>query len=443
MARLFGTDGVRGVANEYLTPKMAFELGAAACEVLKKDGQIPVFAVGMDTRISCDMLFCSLASGIMSAGGDVIELGIIPTPAVAVLTKYYKADAGVVISASHNPFYDNGIKFFGSDGYKLDDDLEDMIEEKMGKVTAVTHENIGCKSVMSDATEIYKDYILEKFSDLDLSGMKIALDCANGATEKVAKMVFEELGAQVDVIFAQSNGININVDCGSTHTENLRKFVKEGNYDIAFAFDGDGDRLIVVEKDGEELNGDRLIYAIAADLKENGLLAKDTVVATIMSNYAMDVALEKRGIKIVRTKVGDRYIMLEMLKEGYIFGGEQSGHMIYLPANTTGDGIISGVLTAKMLKEGNLNKYLDEITLFPQALVNAKVSKEMKEHYGENPAVAQAIAKINEKYSGSGRLLIRPSGTENLVRVMIEGNDPEEIAKDAKELASLIEELCR
>ncbi len=442
MKRLFGTDGVRGIANKDLTPKMAFELGSAACEVLREEGEIPVFVVGMDTRISGDMLFCALASGIMSAGGDVVDLGIIPTPAVAVMTKYYNANAGVVISASHNPYYDNGIKFFGPDGYKLPDETEDEIQMKMGKAEAVTHEHIGCKLLCRDADEIYRDYILEKFPEVKLSGLKIALDCANGATENVAQMVFEELGAEVDVFFYESSGININEDCGSTHTEKLQDIVKNGNYDIAFAFDGDGDRLIVVDKNGNEINGDRLIYAISADLKEKGLLEKDTVVATVMSNYAMNPALEKRGINIVRTKVGDRYIMLEMLEKGYSFGGEQSGHMIYLPANTTGDGIISAVIVSDMVKRGVLDSYLDEINLFPQALVNAKVRKEMKEDYMSVFEVKEAVDAINKKYDGIGRLLIRPSGTENLVRVLIEGNDEHMISVDAKALAEVIEKYC-
>ncbi len=442
MTRLFGTDGVRGLANADLTPKMAFELGAAACSVLRKEGEIPVFVVGMDTRISGDMLFCALASGIMSAGGDVVDLGIIPTPAVAVLTRYYNADAGVVISASHNPYYDNGIKFFGSDGFKLEDELEDKIQEKMSDLTAVTHEKIGCKLLCRNPEELYMDYILEKFPDADFGGLKIALDCANGATENVAQMIFEELGAEVDVFFNESSGININDGCGSTHTEKLCEIAAGGDYDIAFAFDGDGDRLIVVDKGGNEINGDRLIYAIAADLHEKKLLEKETVVATIMSNYAMDTALAKRGINIVRTKVGDRYIMQEMLKEGYSFGGEQSGHMIYLPANTTGDGIISAVIVAGMVKNGDLDRYLDEITLFPQALVNAKVTKEMKENYASVPEIKEAIDGVNEKYDGCGRLLIRPSGTENLVRVMIEGNDTLQINEDAKALAELIESKC-
>ena len=255
-------------------------------------------------------------------------------------------------------------------------------------------------------------------------------------------MVFEELGAEVDVFFNESSGININEGCGSTHTERLQEIAKGGEYDIAFAFDGDGDRLIVVDKEGNEINGDRLIYAIAVDLKEKGLLEKDTVVATVMSNYAMDPTLGKHGIKVVRTKVGDRYIMQEMLKEGYSFGGEQSGHMIYLPANTTGDGIISAVIVSDMVKRGVLDRYLDEISLFPQALVNAKVRKEMKENYMTITEVADAVNAVNEKYSGTGRLLIRPSGTENLVRVLIEGSDEEMIASDARSLAEVIENYC-
>ena len=443
MARLFGTDGVRGIANKDLTPKTAFDLGAAACEILREEGEIPVFVVGMDTRISGDMLFCALASGIMSAGGDVVDLGIIPTPAVAVMTKYYNANAGVVISASHNPYYDNGIKFFGPDGFKLDDELEDRIEAKMGDYEAVTHEHIGCKLLCRDAEEIYRDYVTEKFRKTKLGGLKIALDCANGATENVAEMVFTEFGAEVDVFFNESSGININENCGSTHTQKLREIVKKGDYDIAFAFDGDGDRLIVVDKDGNELSGDRLIYAMAVSLKEKGMLEKDTVVCTIMSNFAMEPALEKHGISVVRTKVGDRYIMQEMLKSGYSFGGEQSGHMIYLPANTTGDGIISAVIVAEMVKNGELDRYLDEITLFPQSLVNAKVRKEMKEDYMSVKEVAEAVNAVNAKYKGTGRLLIRPSGTENLVRVLIEGSDENIIAEDAKALAEVIEKYCQ
>ena len=442
MTRLFGTDGVRGIANDYLTPKMAFELGAAACSVLRNEDEIPVFVVGMDTRISGDMLFCALASGIMSAGGDVVDLGIIPTPAVAVLTKYYNANAGVVISASHNPYYDNGIKFFGPDGFKLDDDLEDKIQERMDDYDRVSHENIGCKLLCRDAEGIYRDYVTDKFRKTKLSGLKIALDCANGATENVAAMVFEELGAEVEVYFNESSGININDGCGSTHTEKLCEIMKAGSYDIGFAFDGDGDRLIVVDKNGNEINGDRLIYAIAVDLHEKGLLEKDTVVATVMSNFAMDSALKNHGIEVVRTKVGDRYIMQEMLKSEYSFGGEQSGHMIYLPANTTGDGIISAVIVAEMVKNGNLDKYLGEINLFPQALVNAKVRREMKENYMSVPEVKDAIDEINKKYDGIGRLLIRPSGTENLVRVLIEGSDEEMISRDAKSLAEVIEKYC-
>lgn len=447
MGKLFGTDGVRGVANKELTAKLAYKIGYAAVLNFKKDIKRPKFVVGMDTRISCNMLYMGLSAGIMSAGGDVINAGVISTPAVAVLTREIKADSGVVISASHNPFEYNGIKFFNSDGYKLSDEKEEEIERLIFENEKLSYELIG-KDVgvikdFSHPRARYIEYLLEKINMDDLSGMKIVLDLANGATYKVAREVFERLNADICVINDIPNGCNINDKCGSTDTKMLKKTVVSEKADLGIAFDGDGDRVIMVDDEGKEINGDLIMYACSVYLKEKNLLNKDTLVLTVMSNLGLKKALEKQNINISETKVGDRYVVERMLEEGYNIGGEQSGHIILSNINSTGDGIASALLMCKILKEKNMTirELIKDVKIYPQVLINAVVDNEKKFDYKDNKEILEDIDKLEAKYAGNGRVLIRTSGTEPLVRVMIEGEDISQITDDAKELAMKIEEI--
>lgn len=445
MGRIFGTDGARGIANREITPKLAFELGKASAEVLKKEDKRPIFVVGKDTRISGDMLENAIVAGILSVGGNVIKAGVIPTPAVAYLVRYYKADAGVVISASHNSFEYNGIKLFNGKGFKLDDNVELEIEELInsnfaGEETLVGAELGRCLDAEDNAHELYIKYLLSTI-DIKLDGLKVVLDCANGASYGIAPKVYEALGADLTVIAADPDGININDECGSTKPAKLCKKVLEVGADLGLAYDGDADRLIVVDDKGREVNGDKTICICAKMLKEEGALKDNLVTATVMSNIGFHKYLEANGMKVMSTGVGDRYVIESMLQTGSVIGGEQSGHIIFLNHSTTGDGTLSSLQFVKALKKDGrkVSEMADEIELFPQVLVNAKVKGEYKHTFKLDKDVSSEIERIEEKMDGNGRVLIRPSGTEPLVRVMIEGKNLEEIKKDADELAKLIE----
>lgn len=445
MGRLFGTDGVRGVANKELTPELAFKVGRAGAYVLTcETSHRARIVVGKDTRISCDVLENALIAGILSVGAEAVRAGVIPTPGIAYLVKNENFDAGVMISASHNPFEHNGIKFFSSAGYKLSDAIEERIEsiiiDEAEKPSTPTHEGLG--RVFDDflLCEKYIDYAV-KTADLRLDGMKIAIDCANGASSVTAEKALKSLGAQVSVICDKPDGTNINKDCGSTHTEAICKFVKEGGYDLGLAFDGDADRVLAVDENGVLVDGDRMMSVLALDMKKRGKLKNNTVVATVMSNLGFFIMGEKNGVDIKRTKVGDRYVLEEMLKGGYSIGGEQSGHVILLDYNTTGDGLVTGIQLACILKRTGekLSSLASVMQIFPQVLVNAKVKTENKSRYMEDYEISEEIKKIENEFSGEGRVLIRPSGTEPLVRVMIEGKDKALIAERAEALAKLIE----
>ena len=449
MGRLFGTDGVRGIANKELTPELAFNLGKAGAYVLKAKNDRPVVVIGKDTRISGDMLENALAAGILAVGGNVIKAGVIPTPAVAYLARYYDADAGIVISASHNTFEYNGIKFFNGEGYKLDDLLEEKIEDiiisSVDVNSHITGDLIGrCLEASENAEDLYMRHLLETV-DFRLEGKKIALDCANGASYRIARKVYEALGAEVTVMGDKPDGININDGCGSTHPEKLAELVKRTGADIGMAFDGDADRLIVVDEKGRVLDGDRVIAICARMLKEQGRLKENRVTVTVMSNIGFHKAMEESGIEVDVTGVGDRYVLESMLETGCVIGGEQSGHIIFKEHTTTGDGILSslqfmGAVTCSGRKPSEM---ADEIEIFPQVLVNAGINNDYKKTYMKDPEIADEIRRIEEKMAGNGRVLIRPSGTEPLVRVMIEGDDEKQLEDLAQGLAHMIEEKFR
>ena len=449
MGRLFGTDGVRGIANKELTPELAFNLGKAGAYVLKAKNDRPVVVIGKDTRISGDMLENALAAGILAVGGNVIKAGVIPTPAVAYLARYYDADAGIVISASHNTFEYNGIKFFNGEGYKLDDLLEEKIEDiiisSVDVNSHITGDLIGrCLEASENAEDLYMRHLLETV-DFRLEGKKIALDCANGASYRIARKVYEALGAEVTVMGDKPDGININDGCGSTHPEKLAELVKRTGADIGMAFDGDADRLIVVDEKGRVLDGDRVIAICARMLKEQGRLKENRVTVTVMSNIGFHKAMEESGIEVDVTGVGDRYVLESMLETGCVIGGEQSGHIIFKEHTTTGDGILSslqfmGAVTCSGRKPSEM---ADEIEIFPQVLVTAGINNDYKKTYMKDPEIADEIRRIEEKMAGNGRVLIRPSGTEPLVRVMIEGDDEKQLEELAQGLAHMIEEKFR
>lgn len=446
MARLFGTDGVRGVANTELSGELAYKLGQAGAYVLTAETKhAPKILVGMDTRISGHMLESALVAGICSVGAEAVCLGVIPTPAVAYMTRYYGADAGVVISASHNPFEFNGIKFFDSKGYKLPDSMEDSIEELIrdsaDKIPLPAGEKIGKRSMADNALRDYVDFLKSTIS-CDLKGLRIAVDCANGASYKAAPLVLSELGAEVSVINNAPNGVNINKDCGSTHIYALKKYVTECGADLGFAFDGDADRVLAVDENGRLVDGDQIMAIIGLILNQSGHLDKNTIVVTVMSNLGLDIMAQKNGIKLAKTKVGDRYVLEEMLDKGYVLGGEQSGHVIFLKHNTTGDGLLTALQLLNVVR--STGKKLSELAgvmqVLPQILKNAKVKNENKHHYMEDELVARLCSELEAEFHGEGRVLIRPSGTEPLVRVMIEGRDEEYITKRAAELAAIIEQ---
>ncbi len=445
MEKLFGTDGVRGVANEELTCELAFKIGQCAAYVLtSKIKHKPKILIGKDTRISGDMLEASLFAGMCSVGADVVKLGIIPTPAVAYLTRKYEADAGVVISASHNSAEYNGIKIFNTNGYKLNDEIEEEIEhlilEDSSEIKLPTGDNVGkCeegKNALGDYIEFAKKTI-----EGDLKGMRIAIDCANGASYKTAVEVIAGLGAEVYVVSNHPNGTNINLNCGSTNTKDFAKYVKNIDVDIGLSFDGDADRLLVIDEKGELVDGDKIMLICAESLNREGKLNKSTLVTTVMTNLGLVLSAKEKNINIVQTKVGDRYVLEEMLNHGYSLGGEQSGHIIFLDYNTTGDGLVSALQLLSIMKKSGkkLSELSDVFKPLPQVMINAKVSNDKKYSYVDDEIIMAEIKALEKEFSDSGRVLIRPSGTEPKVRVMIEGNDEELISKKANYLAKLIE----
>ena len=447
MGRLFGTDGVRGVANEELTPLLAMQLGQAGAYVLTKEKEHkPTIMVGCDTRISGDMLANALMAGACSVGANCIYVGVLPTPAVAYLTRKYKVDAGVVISASHNPVEFNGIKFFNGEGYKLPDALEDEIEELirsgMQGVKFPTGTGIGKIKYRTDAREEYINHSIRAVN-VNLQGMKIVVDCAEGASFYTSVEALKELGAQVVAIHNSPDGTNINANCGSTHMEELQARVVYEKANVGLAFDGDADRMLAVDENGNMVDGDQIMSIVGNHMKKQGKLKNDTIVATVMSNLGFFLMAEKNNIKAEQTKVGDRNVLERMVEIGASLGGEQSGHIIFLDENTTGDGLLSALhLLQVMVETGEKLSELAEIMhVLPQALVNAKVPNHKKEHYMEYPEIAAAIEEITNKFAGEGRVLIRPSGTEPLVRVMIEGKDKEQISSEAERLANLIQDI--
>lgn len=445
MGRLFGTDGVRGVANSELTCTLAFDIGRAAAFVLTRETRHkPKILIGKDTRISGDMLESALCAGLCSVGANVVTLGVIPTPAVAYLTREYGADAGIVISASHNSAEFNGIKIFNANGYKLSDELENEIEaiilDHAEEIDLPTGDAVGRVTQCDTAIRDYVDFAKSTI-DCDLSGLKIAVDCANGASYKTSVEVIVELGAEAFVVHNHPNGININLDCGSTHTSRFQEYVKNIDVDLGLSFDGDADRLLVIDENGKLVDGDKIMFICANYLKEQGLLVKDTLVTTVMSNYGMTLKAKELGINLVQTKVGDRYVLEEMLRQGYVLGGEQSGHIIFLENNTTGDGLCTALqLLAIVKKTGKKVSELAEIfTELPQVMLNARVQNDKKEAYQTDEVITSAIRELEQEFAGNGRVLIRPSGTEPCVRVMIEGPEQGVITQKAKYLAKLIE----
>lgn len=445
MSRLFGTDGVRGVANEELTPQLAMQLGQAGAYVLSKENEHkPTIMVGCDTRISGDMLANALMAGACSVGANAVYVGVVPTPAVAYLTRKYKVDAGVVISASHNPVEFNGIKFFDGNGYKLPDSLEDEIEELirngMQGIKFPIGAGVGKIKYRTDAREEYINHAIQSVK-VELAGMKIVVDCAEGAAFYTSVEALKELGAEIVAIHNNPDGTNINANCGSTHMEELQARVVYEKADLGLAFDGDADRLLAVDETGNIVNGDQIMAIVGCHMKKQGKLKKDTIVATVMSNLGFFLMGEKNGIHMEQTKVGDRYVLERMREIGASLGGEQSGHVIFLDENTTGDGLLSALHLLQVIVETkkSLSELAQIMEVMPQALVNAKVPNHKKEKYMDYPEIADAIAALDRKFAGAGRVLIRPSGTEPLVRVMIEGKDQKMIDEEAKKLAELIQ----
>ena len=446
MGRLFGTDGARGVANSELTAELAMNIGRAAAMVLISDEvEHPTILIGKDTRLSGDMLEGALIAGLCSVGANVELLGVVPTPAVAYLVGKYNADAGIMISASHNPFEFNGIKIFSSDGCKLPDDLENRIEEivldNVVPYALANDENIGKVTRMETAVEDYIDHVAKSIG-CDLDGMEIALDCSNGSSSRTAEKLFTKLGAKVHMLFDNPDGININKDCGSTHINRLQNYVREHKLCCGLAFDGDADRCLAVDENGNLVDGDYLIAICAKDMKDRGVLKKNAVVGTVMTNMGFNKFCEANGMTFVSTKVGDRYVLEAMLREGYNIGGEQSGHIIFLDYATTGDGELSGAMILSIMKRTGekLSTLAKVMERMPQVLINVKVSAEGKLAFYTDKEVKAEIKRVTEILGDRGRILVRVSGTEPLVRVMLEGENLEEIQSLAEESAQVVRE---
>lgn len=439
MSRLFGTDGVRGTANGNLTCELAMQLGMAGAYVLSNEAKHPTIIVGSDTRKSKDMLKCALVAGICASGGNVLDAGVIPTPALPFLTRKYKADAAVMISASHNPMQDNGIKWFDSYGYKLSDDVEDRIEAVIKEgcnTNRPTGGEIGALSPLSDAAKEYVDFLCS-CADCKFDGIHVAIDCANGASSAFAKTVFERLGARVSVIANEPDGTNINAGCGSTHIGNLCAYVKECGADIGFAFDGDADRLIAVDENGDEINGDRIMGICALSMKEQGNLKKDTLVITVMSNLGLKQKMLSEGIHIEETSVGDKYVLQAIKAKGYNIGGEQSGHIIFFDHNTSGDGMLSAIkLLCTIVRSGKRASELShEIPILPQHLINVRVDRAVMETAKKDAEMQERIAAVGKELGERGRVFVRASGTEPVIRIMLEGENIDDIKKKAEYIA--------
>ena len=450
MKKYFGTDGIRRIANTHLTPELVYKVAKAGAYVLAKNSNhTPTILIGRDTRISGTLIESAMTAGFLSYGANVKLLGVIPTPAVAYLTKKLNADASVVISASHNTFEFNGIKFFSNKGMKIPDEIEEEIEEiiESGDFSELTakNENIGVSENKAELIEEYKDFIVNIFKDSISKNITqdftVGIDTANGATYKIAEKIFKELGINYKIINNTPDGININANCGSTHLEGIKEYVKQNHLSIGIAYDGDGDRCLAIDENGNTIDGDVVLATVSRYLKDNNKLKSNTLVATVMSNLGLKKYAENNDINFVQTKVGDRYVLEEMLKNNYNIGGEQSGHIIMLDYNPTGDGILTSlmlisILLEKKMKASEVFKYID---IYPQVLVNAKVSENKKYDYSEDEEVQREIKKLEEEFSGEGRVLIRTSGTEPLIRVMIEGKDSQKIKEKANNLAKLIE----
>ena len=444
MGKYFGTDGVRGIANQQLTPELAFKLGRVSGYVLTREQEEPKILIGKDTRISGDMLESALTAGLLSVGIEVMRLGVISTPGVAYLTKVMNAEAGVMISASHNPVEDNGIKFFGPDGFKLSDEQEQEIEKLLDQKEDTFPRPIGSSiGVVNDYFEGGQKYIqyLKQTIDNEFDNLHIALDCANGSTSSLAPHLFADLEADLSTIGVSPNGLNINDKVGSTHPEALQALVVEKEADIGLAFDGDGDRLIAVDEKGNIVDGDQIMYICGKYLNERGLLRDSTIVSTVMSNLGFYKALEENGIKSDKTDVGDRYVVEEMRKSGYTFGGEQSGHIIFLDFIPTGDGMLTALQLINIMKETGkkLSELASSMEKFPQVLKNVKVVD--KNQALIDPRIIEIIDKVEADMGNDGRVLVRPSGTEELVRVMVEAPTIERCHEAADEVVEVIEEL--
>ncbi len=444
MARLFGTDGVRGEANVNLTPELAYRLGRAATIYFGRDSEEqPLILIGRDTRLSGEMFEAALTAGICSAGGRAMLAGVIPTPAIAYLARRHKAKAGIVISASHNPFHDNGIKFFGGDGYKLPDAVEDELEEIVHQLenddnlARPTGEKIGHIEYRTDLLNQYIEFVISTCSER-FDGMKIVLDCSNGAAYEVMPKVLRELGAKVKVIHALPNGVNINDNCGSTHMESLQKAVVENHADFGIAHDGDADRCLCVDEKGQIIDGDHILVMCAQDMIKKGTLPHKTVVSTVMANIGFHKAIKEAGGRVEVTQVGDRYVLENMLTSGYKIGGEQSGHIIFTDYSTTGDGPITALQVLSSLKRSGrkASELTALMTTYPQLLVNVRVAT--KEGWEKNEAISAAIAKGEAELGSEGRILVRPSGTEPLIRVMAEGPDKAQLDRICNEIADVV-----
>lgn len=444
MARLFGTDGVRGEANVTLLPEMAYRLGRAATIYFGKESEEqPLIIIGRDTRISGEMFESALTAGICSAGGRAMLAGIIPTPAIAYLARKHKAKAGIVISASHNPFHDNGIKFFGGDGYKLPDAVEDELEAIVHQLKTddnyprPTAEHIGHIEYRTDLLNQYMEFVLSTCKER-FDGVKVVLDCANGAAYEAMPKILRHLGANVKVIHALPNGTNINDGCGSTHLESLQKAVLENGADFGIAHDGDADRCLCVDEKGQVIDGDHILVMCAMDMMKEGKLPYNTVVTTVMANIGFHQAIKKAGGRAEITKVGDRYVLENMLKNGYKIGGEQSGHIIFTDFSTTGDGLITALQVLSSLKRSGrkASDLTALMTTYPQLLVNVKVAT--KEGWETNEAIKEAIAEGDKELGENGRILVRPSGTEPLIRVMAEGPDQAQLDRICHAIADVV-----
>ena len=442
MRKYFGTDGIRGIAGESLTADLSFKVGKALGKLLTEKKEHPKVVIGRDTRISCDMIEHALTAGLTSTGVNVMTVGTIPTPAIAYLTKTIETDSGIMISASHNPYQDNGIKIFGPDGFKLTDEQELEIEsliDNSEKIKNASFEKIGKVYGGNELTQKYIQHIKQSITG-DLSDIKIALDCANGATTGVAPFIFGDLEADIETIGCQPNGININNNVGSTKIETISEFVKENKVDVGFAFDGDGDRVLAVDSNGNIVDGDKIMFILAKHLKEQGELKDNMVVSTVMSNIGFYKAIEENGLQSVKTAVGDRYVVEEMRKNDYSLGGEQSGHIVLMNYATTGDGILTAVKLANIIKTSgkSLEELASEVSIYPQKLVNIKVID--KKTAMEDSEILAECEKVEKELEGNGRILLRASGTENLIRVMVEASSDELTDKYCEQVAKIVRE---